>query len=258
MISVEWMLFKLSAVADLQMPFNLFVQFLNDILWYLLQIVLFESLYTNVSYLGAWGAPEMRVFLGILFLVDAFQMIFFAHNFDVFSEKVVKKDLDLILLRPVSSQQLMSCQRLQCGFILNAFFAFCWLMWSLSLLPGGFSWQRLLLVFIVVPCGLAVFYASRLMINTFALLITKAEYFQDLYFAFFRMGQRPDRLYSPSVRYLILMIIPVAMIASVPTRVLIEPQDGFTLLFLILAAAVCLSVSHLFWKWAVKRYMVIG
>lgn len=257
-LAIEWALFKLSATADLQVPFNLSVQFLNDILWYLLQIVLFESLYSNVSYLGSWGIAEMRVFLGMLFLVDAFQMILFAHNFDVFSEKIIRKDLDLILLRPASAQQLMTCQRLQCGYILNAFFAFCWLMWSLSLLPGGFSWSRFLLVFIVVPCGLAVFYSSRLIVNTFALLITKAEYFQDLYFTFFRMGQRPDRLYSPGVRYLILMIIPVALIASVPARVLVDEEGSYILPFLILAAGVCLGVSHVFWRWAVKRYMMMG
>lgn len=258
MLSLEWALFKLSAITDLQMTFNLSIQFLNDILWYLLQIVLFESVYLNTGTLGTWGVNEMRVFLGILFLVDALQMIFFAHNFDVFSEKIARRDLDLILLRPVSAQQLMTSQRLQCGYILNAFFACAWLMWSLSLLPGGFPTFRSLLLLIIVPAGLAVFYSTRLMINTFALLITRAEHFQELYFILFRMGQRPDRLYSPSIRYFILLIAPVAMIASFPARVLVDPHDSFALPALVLAAACCLIVSHLFWKGAVKRYMMIG
>jgi ABC-2 type transport system permease protein len=258
MLSLEWALFKLSAITDLQMTFNLSIQFWNDIIWYLVQIILFESLYLNVGTLGAWGVSEMRVFLGILFLVDALQMIFFAHNFDVFSEKIARKDLDLILLRPVSSQQLMTSQRLQCGYIFNALFAFCWLMWSLSLLPGGFPFFRSFLIFIVVPAGLAVFYSTRLMINTVALLITRAEHFQELYFVLFRMGQRPDRLYNPSLRYLILLIVPVAMIASVPARALVDPQDSLALPLLVIIASICLMVSHLFWKWSLKRYMIQG
>ncbi|MDP1836710.1 MAG: ABC-2 family transporter protein [Chlamydiales bacterium] len=258
MLSLEWALFKLSAIADLQVPFNLGLQFINDIMWYFLQIVLFEALYLHVNNLGGWGLPEMRVFLGILFFVDALQMIFFAQNFNVFSEKIAHRDLDLLLLRPVSSQQLMTSQKLMCGFLLNAIFALCWLLWSLSLLPGGFPWMRSLLIFLVVPAAVAIFYSTRLIFNTVALLITRAEHFHDLYFTFFKMGQRPDRLYGQGIRYMILMVIPVGMIASFPTRVLVDPADSFALPALLAVAATFLFVANRFWHWSVKRYMTIG
>lgn len=258
MLTLEWTLLKLSAIADLQVPFNVGLQFINDILWYTLQIVLFEAIYLHVNQLGGWGLAEMRVFLGVLFLVDAFQMILFAHNFDVFSEKIVHRDLDLLLLRPVSSQQLMTSQKLQCGFLLNAVFALSWLLWSLSLLPGGFPWLRSLLIFIVVPAALAIFYSTRLIFCTVALLITRAEHFHELYFTFFRMGQRPDRLYGPGLRYFILLVIPVGMIASFPTRVLVDPTDSWALPAILVVSAAFLFIANLFWRWSVKRYMSIG
>ncbi len=255
---MEWTFLKLSAIADLQVPFNLGVQFSNDILWYSMQIILFETIYLHVDSLGGWGIAEMRVFLGILFLVDAFQMILFAHNFDVFSEKIARRDLDLLLLRPVSSQQLMTSQKLQCGFLLNAIFALSWLLWSLSLLPGGFPWLRSLLILIVVPAALSIFYSTRLFFSTVALLITRAEHFHDLYFTFFKMGQRPDHLYGPGVRYFILLVIPVGMIASFPTRVLVDPTDSLALPALLAAALASLFAANCFWNWSVKRYMTIG
>lgn len=258
MLALEWSLFKLSAIADLQVPFNLGLQFINDILWYAMQIILFEALYLHVNNLGGWGIAEMRVFLGVLFLVDAFQMVLFAYNFDVFSEKIVRRDLDLLLLRPVSSQQLMTSQKLQCGFILNALFAFSWLIGSLSLLPGGFPWLRSLLIILVIPAALAIFYSTRLIFSTIALLITRAEHFHDLYFTFFKMGQRPDKLYGPGIRYLILLIIPVGMIASFPTRVLVDPTDSFALPGLLVASLASLFVANRFWHWSVKRYMING
>jgi ABC-2 type transport system permease protein len=258
MINLEWGLFKLSAIADMQVPFNLGLQFFNDILWYSMQIILFEALYLHVTDLGGWGVAEMRVFLGMLFLVDALQMVFFAYNFDVFSEKIAHRDLDLLLLRPVSSQQLMTAQKLQCGFILNAVFALGWLLWSLSILPGGFPWLRSILILVVVPAALAIFYSTRLIFNTIALLITRAEHFHELYFTFFKMGQRPERLYGQGVRYLILFIVPVGMIASFPTRVLVDPTDNFALPALLITSSLCLLVANRFWQWAVKRYMKNG
>lgn len=258
MLNLEWTFFKLSAIADLQAPFNLGLQFLNDILWYAMQIILFESLYLHVDSLGGWGIAEMRVFLGILFLVDAFQMILFAHNFDVFSEKIVHRDLDLLLLRPASSQQLMTSQKLQCGFLFNAVFALFWLLWSLSLLPEGFPWMRSLLIFIIVPAALSIFYSTRLIFSTAALLMTRAEHFHDLYFTFFKMGQRPDHLYGPGLRYLILLVIPVGMIASFPTRILVDSTDNWALPALLAVAASSLLTANLFWRWSVKRYMTMG
>jgi ABC-2 type transport system permease protein len=258
MLTLEWAFFKLSAIADLQVPANLGIQFVNDIIWYTMQIILFETLYLNVNQLGGWGVAEMRVFLGVLFLADAMQMIFFAHNFDVFSEKIARRELDLLLLRPVSTQQLMTAQRMQCGFILNAIFALSWLLWSLSLLPEGITVSNVLLIFVVVPASVSVFYSTRLLAYTLALILTRAEHFHELYFTFFKMGQRPDRLYGPSLRYFILLVFPVGMIASVPARVLVDPADGWALPMLIFIASAFLYISNRFWHWSVKRYMIIG
>ncbi len=258
MLHLEWIFFKLSAIADLQAPFNLGVQMINDILWYVLQIILFEAIYLHVDQLGGWGIAEMRTFLGMLFLVDAFQMVLFSYNFDTFSQKIVQRDLDLLLLRPVSAQQLMTSQKLQCGFLLNVIFALAWLLWSLSLLPEGFPWVRSLLLFIVVPAALCIFYSTRLIFCTVALLLTRAEHFHELYFAFFKMGQRPDHLYGMGIRYMILLLIPVGMIASFPTRVLVNPSDNAALPLLLAVSTGFFLVANSFWNWSVKRYMTMG
>jgi ABC-type uncharacterized transport system permease subunit len=97
-----------------------------------------------------------------------------------------------------------------------------------------------------------------MMFSTIALLVTRAEHFHDLYFTFFKMGQRPDLLYGQSVRYFILLVIPVGMIASFPTRVLVDPADSFALPALLASAAAFLFLANRFWHWSVKRYMSIG
>lgn len=250
---VEWIFFRLSLIADLQQPFNLFAQFFNDILWYSVQIILFESLYLHVTDLGGWHLPEMRVFLGLLFFIDALQMILFAHNFDDFKARVSRGDLDLALLKPFSSQCLMSMPRLQCGFLLNLLFAGSWLAWSLSLLDS-ISWIQLGSLFLVIPAGLAIFYAIRLFFATLCIVLPQAEGFMEIFFSVFRLGTRPDRLYGGKIRYFILFIFPVAMIASVPTRILVDPFEPILLATLLSVACGALFVIHRFWNWSIRRY----
>ena len=253
-LRVGWALFKVSAIADLQMRFNLLMQFFNDILWYSVQIILFETIYLHINTLGGWGVAETRVFLGVLFLVDGIHMIFFAYNFDHFSAKIARGELDLLLLKPVSTQQLFTSQRLQCGFIPNVLLALGWLTWALTGLPGGFPWSRCGLILVVVPAGVSVFYATRLLFCLPVMLFKQGGDLHELYFTFFRLGLRPDRLYGPGLRYLVLMVIPVAMFASVPTRILLDPFDGWLIVGLISWAVFLLWLANRLWHYALHRY----
>lgn len=251
---LEWIFFKLSAIHDLNMRFNLLIQFMNDVLWYGVQIVLFEAIYLHVNQLGGWSLADMRVFLGVLFLVDGLHMLLFAHNFDTFQEKVARGDMELMLLKPVSAQQLMTTQRLMWGFLLNVILAAVWLSWSISQLPGGLSLSMLTILVLVVPAAVAIFYAMRLIFNVPAILMTRSEHFVEVFFSIFRLGMRPDRLYGPGLRYLVLMIIPVGMIASIPARLLVEPFDIWLLLGLYATSGLFLFIANRFWRWSVKRY----
>jgi len=251
-LRLEWIFFKLSLIADLQQPFNVLMQFFNDILWYSVQIILFESLYLHISELGGWHLAEMRTFLGMLFFIDGCQMVFFAHNFDHFNARLARGDLDLVLMKPISSQCLMCLPRLQCGFLLNLIFAASWLGWSLSL--QDISWPHFALLFLAIPAGIAVFYSIRLFFVTLSLLTIHAESFNELFFSIFRLGVRPDRIYSNKVRYVILMVFPVAMIASVPTRVLVDSFEFWPLAALLTVASSSLFLTNKFWNWAIKRY----
>lgn len=253
-LRLQWIFFKLSAIADLQMRVNTLVQFTNDVGWYAVQIVLFEALYLHINQLGGWTVADTRVFLGVLFMVDALQMIFFAHNFEMLSEKVSRGDMDLMLLKPASSQQLMTAQRMMCGYGLNFLLAGAWLAWSLSQIPGGLSWSSLLMLLLVVPAGVGIFYSTRLLFSTSALLFSRSEHINELYFSFFRLGLRPDHVYTPRLRYMVLMVIPVGMIASVPARLLVEPFDILLLAGLLTMSMLFVFAAHCFWNWSVRRY----
>ena len=257
-VKLQWDFFRLSAIADMQVPFNLGIQFFNDILWYTVQILLFEAIYLHVDTLGGWGVAEMRTFLGVLFLVDGIQMVFFSENFDRFTEKVVSRDLDLYLTKPANTQQIMTAQKMQCGYILNAVFALGWLLWSLTLIPGGFPWSRAPLLLVVIPAAVSIFYSTRLIFSTIALVISRAEHFHELYFAFFKMGQRPDWVYGPTLRYVILLIVPVGMMASVPARILVNPDESAALPALFVISVLFFWLANCFWKWSVKSYMMNG
>lgn len=239
--------------ADLEFRANFISRVVTDIFWYAAQILTFETLYLHTDTIGLWNRDQTRVFLGILFVVDAIYMILFHDNLDHLSWKVRRGDLDLLLAKPVNSQLMISCQRFATALIGNFMIGFGWLLWSISQLED-FSWARLGFLFVLVPCGVTVLYCVRFILSATSVIFTRAEGIQYMWYQLYKLGMRPDSIYVPWLRYLLLSLFPVAVIASVPARSLLDPPDYGLFLYVFGLTALLLWASSRFWKFALSKY----
>jgi ABC-2 type transport system permease protein len=246
-------MFKTSFIADLEYRANFFTRILTDIFWYAAQILTFEVIYQHTNKIGDWGVKEMRVFLGLLFVIDAFYMIFIHENLDSLSEKVRKGDLDLLLAKPVNSQFMITLQKANTAILGNLILGTSWLIFALHGLDS-FNYLRLFWLLILVPCSLCVIYTMRFIFSASAVIFTRSENLQFLWWQVYRLGMRPDSMYFPWLKYILLSVIPVGVIVSIPARALLNPPNYFYLLWPLVLAPVLIYFSHRFWKFALRFY----
>ncbi len=246
-------MFKASFIADLEYRANFFSRILADIFWYIAQIVTFEVLYQHTDKIGDWNVKEMRVFLGLLFVIDAFYMIIIHENLENISEKVRKGDLDLLLAKPVNSQFMLTLQKANTAIFGNLLLGSGWLIYSLSGLDH-FNYYKLLWLIILLPCSLVVIYSMRFMFSASAVIFTRSENLQFLWWQVYRLGMRPDSMYTPYIKYVLLTLIPVGVIVSIPARALLNPPDLQYLLWPLILVPILLYGTHRFWNFALKFY----
>ncbi len=244
---------KASFVADLEYRANFVTRIITDIIWYAAQIITFEGLFLVTDRIGAWNLDQTRVFLGMLFFVDAFYMILFSENLDHLAQRVAKGDLDLLLTKPVNSQFMISLQRVNTAIVGNLIIALCWLGFSLYNL-GDFNWLRLLWLIFLVPTGVASLYSLRFMFGGLTVIFTRAENMQYLFFQIYRLGMRPDSIYSPWLKFTLMTVLPVGIIASVPSSALLEPANPLVLLWTIIWSICLIFLSGRFWKFCLRFY----
>ncbi|PIS10800.1 MAG: hypothetical protein COT73_07395 [Bdellovibrio sp. CG10_big_fil_rev_8_21_14_0_10_47_8] len=245
--------FKASLVADLEYRANFVTRIATDIFWYAAQIITFETLFRHTDRIGSWNLEQTRVFLGLLFVVDAFYMIFFHDNLDRMSDRVRKGEMDLLLAKPVDSQFMLSCQRMATALIGNLLIGLSWLSFSLYNLPG-FQPARLLWLIFLIPAGLLCLYSVRFMFCSTAILFTRSENLQYLWFQVYKLGMRPDSIYFPWLKFVILTILPVGIVASVPARAILDPPNFALFAWVVVWSFVLLYLSHRFWQWALTKY----
>lgn len=246
-------LFKTSFIADLEYRINFLTRIVTDIFWYVAQIVTFEVLFHHTPKIGDWNLPQMRVFLGIVFVVDGLYMIILSENLDQFSEKVRKGDLDLLLAKPINSQFMLSLQKASTAMIGNLGIGLTWFIYSLLQFPN-FEWLRLLWLIFLIPCGLMALYSIRFILASTAVIFARSENLQFIWYQIYRLGMRPDSIYFPWLKWILLTALPVGVIASVPARALLEPPDFLLFAWVILLAIILIYLSNRFWKFALKFY----
>lgn len=249
-----WSFFRASAISDLEYRLNLVMKIITDVIWYSAQLSVFEVLFRQTNQIAGWTLDTTRVFMGVLFLVDSFWMLIFQENLDKLSDKVRKGELDLLLAKPVNSQFMLSFQRLSTPYVFNIFITSTYLVYALSKIPGGAEWWRLTFLIVSLPCALAIMYGIRFFFSASALIFTRAENINYVWHQFYKLATRPDTLYPVWLRYIILSAIPVAFIASVPARLIIEPPSVALFFGMFALAFFFVYVSTRFWRFALRFY----
>jgi ABC-2 type transport system permease protein len=180
-------------------------------------------------------------------------MIIIHENLENMSEKVRKGDLDLLLAKPVNSQFMVTLQKANTAIIGNLILGLSWLIYSLNGL-GDFNYLRLFWLMLLIPCSLVVIYSMRFIFSASAVIFTRSENLQFLWWQVYRIGMRPDSMYFPWFKWIILTIIPVGVIVSIPARALLNPPDYLILLWPLCLVPILLYATHRFWNFALKFY----
>lgn len=252
-LSLYVSLFRTSFIADLEYRANFVIKITTDIFWYIAQIMTFEVLFLHTPRIGDWNLEQMRVFLGIVFVVDALYMIILSENLDQLSEKVRKGDLDLLLAKPVNSQFMISLQKASTASIGNLLIALSWFVYSLLQL-SNFEWLRLPWLLVLIPCGLVALYSMRFCMSATAVIFARSENLQFIWYQIYRLGMRPDSIYVPWFKWLLLTALPVGVIASVPARALLEPSNPALFAWTLVLAGLLIYLTNKFWNFALKFY----
>lgn len=251
-------LFKTSFIAELEFRSNIALKIFNDFIWYFVQISVFEVLYLHTSQISGWNLSKVRVFLGCLFLADTINMMFYHENLEQLSERVRKGELDLILAKPVNSQFMMSFFRLHPSYFLNFVFCLGWLLYSIDSEMGQVSVEVVAKIFVMVLCSNVVMYSMRFMVATLALVIGRAENLAQIWYSLFRMSLRPDFVYPPWLRYILLFFLPLGFIASVPAHVVLGLRSDQWVLIALGISAIFFSLASFLWHRLLRNYTSVS
>lgn len=237
---------RIGLVRKSQFRVDFLSQILMDIVWNTIHILVFEVLYLHTDSIVGWTRADIRVFLGFLFVSDAFMMTFLGSAWR-FGRDLKDGKLDPFRVRPASTSflyffQLWSLEGAVNSAIASGFLG--WALWRHDLL-----FDPMALAFtawgVAVACWARLITLVLFSIPEFFLLSSDLARF--LFGAFNAPIDRPLDIFGRRIRQVLLYVIPVGAMTYFPAALVL----GKSTVSVSAVATLWLAAlgGLIFWAW---------
>ena len=246
--------FRNSLSLDMEFKANFLGGLFVDIVYYGSKFFFFTVIYSYVDALGIFTREDVMIFLIVAFIADTFYMFFFSGNVFHLNQLMVKGDLDYYLLKPVNSQFIVSFRKVKSYAIVSIVILFALLFYQLQSYVNPIPLVNIIIFFISFLMGTLLWYSIDFMISSTCFWYKNFSVAGWLAHEIFKFSLRPDSIYTGLMRKILFSLIPMTLIASIPTRHLLYGPNVKYLVWQLFISVLFFYFSRLVWKRGLELY----
>jgi len=221
---------------------------------FFLQIYIVSILFVNTQSLAGWSKEEVFLLVGILRLMTTFFSLFFQRSINHLVGEVKMGNLDLILTKPISSQFYYSFFLMRAFEIINLAVPLLFIGYALSMLSVNYFWFHLFFMTVLIICGIIIFYSLYISIASLVFKFGRFDSFPSLFNIMTIPLIAPTDVYGYSANLILTFLLPLAFVATIPVKIMVDKSSPFFVLIGIFIAGICLFLSVKIWNRAIKHY----
>jgi len=246
-----------SIQLELEYRINLLINAFNSLVAFGAGLAVIYAMFGQAGSIGGWSFHEALVLFGVFMMIQSYVEILLLPNFSELPEQIRTGAFDFVLLKPVSSQFLVSFRHLSIWQFPELLIGLGVALYGMAAL-GTIGPLSLAAFLLLLLAAMAIVYAICLMLATLAFWVVKVDNMSELFFAFFSAGRFPVSAFPSWVRLLLTFVVPIAFITTVPAAAAIDRLDfGMAALGLALAVGF-VAASRWFFRYAVASYTSAG
>lgn len=232
---------------------NFWASVITNTGWLFFFVAFIKVVFLNTNAIAGWSEAEALTLTGSFGLVQGLFSLTAYENLARIPELVRLGTLDFVLIRPVSSQFLVSARYVKLDAVGNVLGALIVIAYGASQ-AGGVSPAGLLAYVLMLACALAIYYGIYMLLMTLAIWLVRIENLPILADMVFHVARYPTQIFGGWPRLIFTYIIPLAYLATYPTRALLGGLPLPAICVAGLLAVVLVSCSIGFWRFALRHY----
>ncbi len=220
-----------------------------------LLLLFFQAVFLNVDRIGSWGYDQVLLLFATFHVVDFLMSITFHRNLAYFlPQRVHSGDLDARMILPVNLLFLSSLERIDLVDFASFLPTLAFLGYVLHRIGFAFTGGQILLYLLLLANALAFLYAAVLAIASLSFWTTQSSGLARIFDSLLKVGRYPIEIFEGLWKNVFLYILPLVLIAQIPSEALLGILSIRTLLVATAVTGCLLALSFRFWKAGVDRY----
>lgn len=249
-----WHILRINLLYELTYKTNFVLQLLQSVIELGTSLMGLSIIFLHTTALNGWRPAQLLVLLSIYILVRGEINLVIQPSMQQLLNDVYKGTLDFTLLKPIKAQFLASTQRINIWSGVDIVLGNVVLIGSLMYLGNQLE-LRLVIPFVVTMlAGGAIIYSFWLLLASCAFWFIRIESILAIFQTMYQVGRWPVSIYPTWLRFILTFLVPIALVTTVPAKVLIGQISAFDLLLVIIVATVLLITSRLVWLKGLKTY----
>ena len=246
--------FRNSLSRDMEFKMNFIGNLFIDAIFYGSLFFFFSVIFSYVDSLGDFSKDAVIIFLIITYLTDTVFIFFFGSNTFQVNRMVVKGDLDMLLLKPVNSLFFISFRYVSTYALISICILSGLLLRVTYLYSSSIGLVNYIIFFISFLMGILILYCVEFIIACLVFWFKNFSVGGWLSSELTKYSRRPDSIYTGIFRKALFSFFPMALVSSLPARMLLFGPNINLLLLQILITSIAIMLTIFVWNRGLIRY----
>lgn len=248
-------LFKLKLSRVMMYRLSFFGATFVDGSMFLLWLLMFDAIYSQVDSIGGWSKGQTVVFLGTFSLLNAINMTIYFFGVIGIPGKIKSGDLDHYLTKPISPLLRITFENINIGSAPLILLSMGIIAYGMRLAGISASINTLLLYILFIILMAILYYNMELIIRTIPFFVISAISVEELEGAVFELCMRvPGVLFKGIFKLVFYFILPYGIMATIPAQIITNSASGAMLAGSVVIVAVFTVFAQWFWRLGLKHY----
>lgn len=235
--------------------FDFFAPFFVDGSLFLIQLLAFGAVYSNVNTIGNWGKGEMILYIGTFSLLNAINMTLYFFGINSIPNKVRSGELDLYLSKPVSPLFRLTFENISPGSIPLIIMSICIIIYGIHMLDMQLTLAAAAAYVFWVIIMTILYYEIEVIIRSVSLYIVSMARMEQIEEAGIDLCMKlPGIAFYGVYKVIFYLILPYGIMATLPVQSMIGEMSVQRAVYGIDIVVVFSVVTAVFWKNGLRHY----
>jgi ABC-2 type transport system permease protein len=249
------MLLKMKLSRMMMYRLSFFGGTLVDGSLFILWLLMFNVIYSQVDSIGGWSKGQGIIFLGTFSLLNAINMTIYFFGVAGIPNKIKTGALDHYLTKPINPLLRITFENINLGSAPLIFLSIGIIAYGLSLEGTVIHGGTLLLYILFIILMAILYYDMEVIIRTIPFFVISANSIERLEAAALDLCMRvPGVLFKGGFKILFYFILPYGIMATIPTQIITNSISGLMIAASVLVVILFTILTQWFWRFGLKNY----